>query len=105
MTFGLCNDGDYPVITNDTIRNLRTVMDMNDQAIDVVHEAKVPHYRWTSIFVLYVNETIEIPGKWWSGKVGYVSVGVQSNGSFGTNGCECSSDGALLVSPASSSVG
>ncbi|MFM7979460.1 MAG: hypothetical protein ACKPKO_09110, partial [Candidatus Fonsibacter sp.] len=29
----------------------------------------------------------------------------KSNGSFGTNGYVCSSDGALLVSPASLSVG
>ncbi|MFM7981148.1 MAG: hypothetical protein ACKPKO_17710, partial [Candidatus Fonsibacter sp.] len=92
-------------ITNDTFRHLRTVMDMNDQAIDVVHEAKVPHYRWTSIVVLYVDKAIEVLGKRWRGKVLNVSVGAQSNGSFGMNGCECSSDGALLVSPASSSIG
>ncbi|MFM7987574.1 MAG: hypothetical protein ACKPKO_50495, partial [Candidatus Fonsibacter sp.] len=58
MTLGLCNDGDYPSITNDTVRHLRTVMNMNEQATDVVHEAKVPHYRWASMFIIYVNDTI-----------------------------------------------
>ncbi|MFM7982075.1 MAG: hypothetical protein ACKPKO_22430, partial [Candidatus Fonsibacter sp.] len=67
------------------------------QAMDVVHEAKLSHYRWTSIFVIDVNDNIDIPGKRWRGKVVNVSVGFESNGSFGTNGCECSSDGALLV--------
>ncbi|MFM7982151.1 MAG: hypothetical protein ACKPKO_22815, partial [Candidatus Fonsibacter sp.] len=78
---------------------------MNDQAIDAVHEAKVPHYRWTSIVITHVDKTMEVPGKRWRGKILNVSVGVQSNGSFGTNGYKCSSDGALLVSPASLSIG
>ncbi|MFM7980526.1 MAG: hypothetical protein ACKPKO_14535, partial [Candidatus Fonsibacter sp.] len=47
----------------------------------------------------------EVPGKRWRGKILNISVGVKSNGSFGTNGYVCSSDGALLVSPASLSVG
>ncbi|MFM7990305.1 MAG: hypothetical protein ACKPKO_64420, partial [Candidatus Fonsibacter sp.] len=74
------------MITNDTFRHLRTVMDMNDQAIGVVHEAKVSHYRWTSVVILHVDKTIAIPGKRWRGKILNVSVGNQSNGSFGTNG-------------------
>ncbi|MFM7989008.1 MAG: hypothetical protein ACKPKO_57815, partial [Candidatus Fonsibacter sp.] len=63
MTLGLCNDGDYPSITNDTLGYLRTVMKMNEQAIDVVHEAQLSRYRWNSMFVTYVNDKIDIPGK------------------------------------------
>ena len=92
---GLCNDDDYPGITNGSYKHLRTVMDLNDQGKDVVHEAKVLHYRWSSIHVISVNGETVVPRKKWRGKVINVSVGRDSNGLIGTNSFVYSSDGAV----------
>ena len=78
-------------------QNLPIVMDMHDQGKDVVHEAKVLHYRWSSIHVISIDQYTDIPGKIWRGKVINVSVGVDSKGSFGANGTTWSSDCSLSV--------
>ncbi|MFM7986108.1 MAG: hypothetical protein ACKPKO_43025, partial [Candidatus Fonsibacter sp.] len=74
VVFGLCNQHQYPTISDETLDHLKAIIDLNDRATYVVMESKVLHVRLTIIHLRNTASSVEMSGSGKRGKVIYVCV-------------------------------